>query len=222
MQRARRRDFPEIARLVGYAALAAMVASPQLIAKALIIGWIFDAIISTNYMRWDAPFFWETVFATRNGLFVWTPLAYIGVAGLLAARRGTACLLGGALLLGFLGEMWVNGSAYAWWSDFSFSNRRFVDCTIVIAIGLAFLFERRRDLAVRWARLAPATAITLLLAPLVVFNIELAWAVKSGQQRNAEPPSASPISTAAASTVSSTTSRPPARRRRGPTRGSGR
>src|SRR5262249_51724370 len=190
VRRLRSRDLAGLGRLVGWLALAAViaiaVASPQLIAKKLIIGRFFEANISTNYMRWEAPFFWETVYSTRNGLFVWTPVAYLGIIGLFFARRGATRSLAAVALLIFAAEMWVNGSAWAWWSDASYSNRRFVGCTVLIAIGLAFLVERLRGLAEHHPRLAPAAALVLSALPFFVFTLELSRAVRYSAQRTAD------------------------------------
>jgi hypothetical protein len=185
--RLRRGAWRDAARLCASCALATAIAllvvSPQLVANQVIMGSAFAVHAGENYMRWSAPFLWETLFSTRNGLFVWTPLAYASVLGLLLAPRGNRAIAA-ALGAGFLLTTWVNGSGWAWWSDFSFSNRRFVDVTVVLIVGFAFVVERLRALHARWPRFAPHAALLLALAPFLILNLDLTWAVGRGYQKN--------------------------------------
>lgn len=179
-RRARRRDAAGLLRLLGCfaaaTALALVVVSPQIAANIYFYGSPLAVYSGQGYLRAGAPFFWEALYASRNGLFVWTPLAYAGVLGLVLAPRGARALAAGAGVA-FLLVTWVNGSAWAWWSDFSFSNRRFTDATVVFALGLAFAVERLRALHARVPRLAPHAALLLLVLPWVAMNLELSWAV---------------------------------------------
>jgi hypothetical protein len=197
VRRVRGRDLGGAARLAGHGVLAVacalVVASPQLIAKQLILGDAFAPGAGPNYMRWSAPFFWETLYATKNGLFVWTPLAYLGALGLAAGRPGGARALGLTLLLVFAAATWVNGSAWAYWSDWGFSNRRFVDCTPLFIVGIAFAVERLRALNARWPRLAPNLALVLALVPLVALNLELSRAMTRSEVRPNAPIRASEL-----------------------------
>src|SRR5262249_8553460 len=171
-RRLRRRDVGGAARMVLHGAIAVacalIVASPQLIAKKVILGSVLEPGAGPGYMRWNAPFFFGTLYATKNGLFVWTPLAYLGALGLLAGRRGGPRALGLTLLGVFAAVTWVNGSAWAWWSDWGLSNRRFVDCTALFIVGIAFVVERLRGVHARWPRLAPRAALALLLLPFIL------------------------------------------------------
>jgi hypothetical protein len=180
VRRARRRDARAVARLLGYfaaaAALALLVVSPQLAANVYFYGTPLAVYSGQGYLRPGSPFFWESLYASRNGLFVWTPLAYAGVLGLFLAPRAGRALAAGALVA-FLLVTWVNGSAWAWWSDFSFSNRRYVDATALFALGLAFAVERLRALHARFPRLAPHAAFFLLVLPFLAVNLELSGAV---------------------------------------------
>lgn len=184
-RRARKRDFLGIARiaLAGVAATlcSLAVAAPELIANKLVFGRWLAVYSGESYMRWEAPFFWETLFATKNGLFVWTPVAYLGALGMFLSPRGARGLAAG-LAAGFLLQTWVNGSAWAWWSDWSYSNRRFLGVTVVLVMGAAFVVDRLRSLHARWPRLAPHAALALLLLPLAMFNIEMSTAVSQGRQ----------------------------------------
>jgi hypothetical protein len=184
-RRARARDPRGALRLAVPAAAATVcalaVASPELLANKLVFGHWLAVYTGESYMRWEAPFFWETLFATRNGLFVWTPVAYVGVLGLLLAPRGARGLAAG-LVAGFFMQTWVNGSAWAWWSAWSYSNRRFLGVTIALLVGWVFAVDSLRRLHARRPRLLPHVALGALLLPWLVFNIEMSTAVSRGQQ----------------------------------------
>lgn len=186
-RRARARDGRGVLRVAGYGALAALTAtvvvSPQIIANRVVYGHFFAVHAGESYMRWSAPFLWEPLFSTRNGLFVWTPLCWLGAIGLLGAPRGRARLVAAALAVGFFLQMWVNGSAWAWWGDFSFSHRRFMDTSVVFVVGTAFLVERLRDLHSRYPRLMRHGALAVVLAPLLIMNLELSRKVARFQAR---------------------------------------
>jgi hypothetical protein len=186
LRRVRRRDLRAALRLAVPCALAtacALLASaPELVANKRVFGHWLAVYTGESYMRWSAPFFWETWFAPKNGLFIWTPLCYLGVVGLLLAPRGPARRLAAGLAAGFLLQTWVNGSAWAWWSAWSFSNRRFVGVTVALLVGVAFAIERLRGLHARWPRLAPHAALLLVLLPFLVLNLDLGRAVSVGEQ----------------------------------------
>jgi hypothetical protein len=186
VRRLRVRDLRGAARLLGSCALATVaalaVASPQLIANRIIMGDWLAVAPGAHYMRWNAPFLWEPLFSTRNGLFVWTPLAYLGALGLLAAPRG-ARSGAAALALGFALQVYVNGCAWSWWFDWSYSARRFVDVTVILVAGVAFVVERLRALHRRWPRLAPHAAVILVLAPLVLCNLQMSRWIATGKRR---------------------------------------
>ncbi len=187
VRRVRAKDRAAALRLAGYCALATIaavaVASPQLIANKIIMGSWFSVAPGAHYMRWDAPFLWEPLFSTRNGLFVWTPLAYLGVIGVLLAPRGPARVLAGALAVGFLLQIYVNGCAWSWWFDWSYSARRFVDSTVILLCGAAFVVERLRAFHQRYPRFAPHAAVVLALAPFLLFNLGLTHAVAIGTRK---------------------------------------
>ena len=191
-RRARARDGRGCARLVllalvaGAAALA--VAWPQLVANRIVFGGFFvTGQPSPYYMRWESPFFWETLFSSNGGLFVWTPLCYLGVIGLFVALVGTMRGLAATLLLGFVLQVYVNGAAWSWWSDWTFSSRRYVDSTAIFIAGTAFLAEAVRRFCARRPSLPGHLAAVLAFLPLVALNLELAQAVARQRQPVGRP-----------------------------------
>ncbi|MCE5229956.1 hypothetical protein LLG95_10215 [bacterium] len=106
------------------------------------------------------------LFGLRSGLFVWTPLAFFCVAGLLlAAWRGRPLAIAGVVV--WLATVWIYGS---WWSDGlgpSFGMRGFCECTPFFCLGIAELIDRARQHEMT-SRLLRAGLVVLVL-----FNLYL-------------------------------------------------
>jgi hypothetical protein len=67
------------------------------------------------------------------------------------------------MLIGFLGELYVNSANSQWWSGASFGARRFTACFLPFALGLAE--------AMRLSLRNPGIAVSIGCAFLVLFNI---------------------------------------------------
>jgi hypothetical protein len=102
---------------------------------------------------WAEPKLWQTLFSSRHGLFFWSPLLALSVAGLgqrLLQRGGGRGPLLVCLLVAF-GLLWYCNSAWhCWWFGDSFGGRAFLELSCVFVLGLAFAFERVRRLRQRW------------------------------------------------------------------------
>jgi hypothetical protein len=79
------------------------------------------------------------------------------------ARGGRAIV--GPLVVGYLTQVWLNGSVESWSQAGAFGSRRFLSLTFVLAWGLAVVVAASRR------RLRPAAA--LVLAVLVWWNVAL-------------------------------------------------
>ncbi len=186
VRRARSRDARELALLASGVLLASatciLVASPQLIHTHLFYGSPLAVPWGPTFMRWSAPFFWETLFSTNNGLFVWTPLTYLAVIAIALDLRSERRALVAILLFGFTLQVWVNGSAWDYWSSWSFSHRRFDGATILFVLGIASLIARLQALFRRYPKLALQLLVVLLVAPYLLLQLELSNSVARYQQ----------------------------------------
>jgi hypothetical protein len=107
----------------------------------------------------------EVLFSPRHGLFTWTPLWAVAVAGfLLWFRRDHR--LAGLMVLAFALAVAVNASMGDWWGSHGFGQRRFLGLTAVFALGLAEV------VAVLRAR--PLVPVAALLGALVLWNAQFA------------------------------------------------
>jgi hypothetical protein len=100
-------------------------------------------------LRFAQPFVATALFSTRAGLFPWTPVAYLAVAGIiwtLLARdtAGRLRSLVGGLLLVFVGDLYIVSCAWLLHSGYTFGSRRLSDGALLIGLATAALFARLR------------------------------------------------------------------------------
>lgn len=143
---ARERTRPLSATLGSAAAgLAAfgLAFAPQLVAYHALNGHFGPTQLTLRKMTWTSPHALGVLFDPDHGLFFWTPLALVAVAGLvLTAARGRGPLADvrwiGALALLMIGtQVWASGSVESWTVAGSFGQRRFVALTPLLVVGLA-------------------------------------------------------------------------------------
>jgi hypothetical protein len=128
-------------------ALAAATAFvPQLLAYRAINGMYEPSKLVARKMNFMSPHFFEVLFNPAHGLFFWSPILLLAVAGLvwsIIKRRSRVPIL---LMAAFLVQVWLNGSVESWTQAGAFGSRRFVGASVVLAWGLAVLMsaiERR-------------------------------------------------------------------------------
>jgi hypothetical protein len=161
---ARRRLRASLLRGAVMVATAVLVFAPQLLAYRAINGRFGPSRLVGRKMSYTSPHLLEVLFDPAHGLFFWSPLLLLAVAGLLVAlarprdaeeRRLTA-LLG----LGLLAQAWINGCIESWSQAGAFGSRRFVGVTVVFAWGLGLLLHRLQP---RLGRVPVAAAMALFM-----------------------------------------------------------
>jgi hypothetical protein len=127
----------------GFACLAGAVAGflPQMIVWHTIYGRALAIPQGEGFMRWTAPALGPVLFSDWHGLFTWTPVVAIAVAGLaFLLRRDYVVFAASATFLAI--SWYVNAAAADWWAGEAFGSRRFVSCFPVFVLGLAALIDR--------------------------------------------------------------------------------
>ncbi|HWS73092.1 MAG TPA: hypothetical protein VN605_13320, partial [Thermoanaerobaculia bacterium] len=131
--------------LLGGGLLAAL---PQLIASQAIYGAplafvnVGGAQRGNNWHPFERVWLIETLFSSYHGMFVWTPLLAVAIAGFFFLRRADRGL-GDAAIAMFVAQWLINSLLdRTFWSGLSFGQRRFDNCTIFFLLGLAALFAR--------------------------------------------------------------------------------
>jgi hypothetical protein len=90
---------------------------------------------------WWSPHLFDVLFSTEHGLFLWHPLllfASVGLVLLLPANR----FIGGLLLAGFFGQVYLIASWSSWSQGDSFGGRMFISSLPIFAVGLAAFLQR--------------------------------------------------------------------------------
>jgi hypothetical protein len=141
-----------VAALAAGVVTSAIVYLPQIVAYVALNGRFGPSRHVTRKMNWISPHAPGVLASPSHGLFAWTPLAILAVAGLvLLAMRSRADQtrlplhegvrharrLGVALLVMVAFQVYVSGSVESWTVAGAFGQRRFVGATILFVIGLA-------------------------------------------------------------------------------------
>jgi hypothetical protein len=167
----------------GLAAAVAFI--PQNIVWMILYGTPFTVPQGGEFMKWSEPALLRVLLSDWHGLFAWTPIAAIGVIGLVIGpeeNRGTAprqpsiehadrlrILLLGALAV-FVVSWYVNAAVSDWWAGEAFGARRFVSCFPVFTLGVAAIGQR---LAGRPALAASLAAVVCASNLLLLFQYQM-------------------------------------------------
>jgi hypothetical protein len=138
----RRFGWPGVAVRVAAAAGGALVAFvPQMIVWQRLYGHPLTIPQGAAFMQWTSPALAAVLLSDNHGLFTWTPIVALAVAGLVPFVRRAPVLAAGAIA--FLVISWyVNASVADWWAGEAFGARRFVGCFPFFVLALAALFSR--------------------------------------------------------------------------------
>lgn len=179
-----RRGRARLAWLAGGAALSALALLPQVLAWRALFGRFLTVPQGPGYMDWGAPHLADVLLSADHGLFAWSPIAWLGLAGLLIGLRRDPRFHAGALLV-CAAAAWVNGSVtdWDWAAGDAFGARRFDLAVPLLAWGLATLLRAARPALARAPLLAPAA----LLAALVAWNVGLVALFREGRYAGAAP-----------------------------------
>jgi hypothetical protein len=166
------------------AALSLLMLLPQLLAWHALYGRFLTVPQGPGYVDWRAPYLADVLLSTDHGLFAWTPLAWLGLAGLVAFGRRDRTVHTGALLV-WAATAWVNGSVAGWdWAaGDAFGARRFDLVMPLVAWGLAALL---RGVAAPLAR-RPFLLPSALLAGFAAWNVGLIALFREGRHPRAAP-----------------------------------
>jgi hypothetical protein len=171
---------PFVAAAAGALAFA-LAYAPQLLAYQALNGHPGPTETLARKMSWTAPHAVSVLISPAHGLFAWTPLAVLAIAGLLAMAfgltrpasidrtgdRGTSTTappdrawIGTLALLMIAGQVYMSGSVESWTVAGSFGQRRFLSLTPLLTLGLAAAFVVARPV---WPRRALVAVVALCI-----------------------------------------------------------
>jgi hypothetical protein len=173
--RALRRPASLLAGAAAGAVAAAVAFLPQALAYLALNGRIGPSQVVARKMYWTAPHALQVMFSAEHGVFFWTPLALVALAGVVvvAGQAGDRRRVAIALLVMFAFQVYVSGSVDSWSAAGAFGHRRFVSTTVILVVGLASLARRA---ARRPARVAFAAGMVLC----VWWNLALVFQFGTG------------------------------------------
>jgi len=149
-----------IVRVAAAAGAFALCYAPQAAAYLTLNGHLGPHASVARKMNWRGPHVLEVVFSPEHGFFVWTPLAVLGIAGLVwwclppkggsyqdesvasAFRRDRH--VGACLLIMVALQIYLGGSVESWTVAGAFGQRRFIALTAALVIGYAWAAEAVR------------------------------------------------------------------------------
>ncbi|HEX8231050.1 MAG TPA: glycosyltransferase family 39 protein [Chloroflexia bacterium] len=157
---------------------AAFVFIPQLIAYRVITGQFGPSKVVSSKFNWTSPNALNVLFAPDHGLVPWTPIVAVALVGLFFLWRHDR-LLTCALAVAFFVQVYIAGSFLTWQSAGSFGQRRFINSTAILVLGLVALAS--------WllANGAPKWALGALAALFVAWNggLLIQYALWTSDQR---------------------------------------
>ncbi len=166
------REFDRVERLLisnAIFVITLLVAiTPTLITKKIIYGSYFNLGYTERWF-WGSPALLSVCFSSEHGLFSWTPVLALSVAGLFLLRRYDRDL-SLFLICIFVLYLYTIGCYQDWAGISSFGNRFFVSLTPLFVIGLASFFSY---VASRWRERTSATFAWSATAILAVWNMGL-------------------------------------------------
>lgn len=112
-----------------------VIFSLQLLAWQALYGqfWISPYLTGGEGFTLARPHLLEVLLSTRSGLFFWTPMLFLGLAGLLLKNR--------VFLLVIFLQIWIVASWSTWGQGASYGGRMFVSILPLFAFGLAHSFR---------------------------------------------------------------------------------
>jgi len=146
-----------------FAATLLITLLPTYISRYLVYGSPFEsAYVPLRDWLWSSPVFFSVLFSSNHGLFSWTPILLLALAGLFLFWRREQRV--GAPLLAAFFAFYFFISCYPDWAGISsYGNRFFVSLTSLFILGLAVFFDRAAQFF-RSPRAALAAALALLAA----------------------------------------------------------
>jgi hypothetical protein len=167
------RGEPSGGQLLGkhllFGAIVVLSFFPTFITRYVVYGSPFElGYVPLKDWAWRSPFFLAVLFSSNHGLFVWTPVVLLAIAGLFLFWRREPQV--GTPFLASVLAFYVFIACYPDWAGISsYGNRFFVSLTPLFVLGLSVLLERAAMLF-RNPRAALA-AVYGFLGCLILWNL---------------------------------------------------
>src|SRR4030095_14729215 len=102
--------------------------------------WIYYSYTSEGFKYWNHPKLLAVLFDIQNGLFLYSPLAILMVAGILYGLKAKK-FHSPAMLIIFVVATYIFSRWWAWWFGGAFGHRSYIEYYGILAIPLAGLIQ---------------------------------------------------------------------------------
>lgn len=157
--------------LVLIAVVGGLVLLPQLLIYHRATGRFLVSSYGELGFTFASPHLWGVLFSVQKGLFFWSPLLLLAVAGWTIGHSATRPFVIGAALVMAL-DIYLIASWWDWQFGASYGHRGFIDTLPLFALGLAVCFDWS---AKRPERTVVVAAITVIAVGLSVFQMLQYW-----------------------------------------------
>jgi hypothetical protein len=142
--------------------------APTLITKKIIYGSYLNFGYTERWF-WRSPAFFKVALSADHGLFTWTPVLILAVAGVFLFRRRDRDLATYLIII-FGVYLYAMGCYQDWDGLSSFGNRFFISLTPLFVLGLAALFDWIERI---WTKRNAAIVSASAMAVLILWNLGL-------------------------------------------------
>ena len=161
--------------MLAVAALAGtLVLAPQLALYKWITGqWFVNAYVTHGMgFTFGSPHLLAVLFSTQKGLFFWSPILLLSVAGVFVATGRARALALAAVVL-FALQTWLIASWVEWQFGASFGHRGFTDGFALAApfVASAFAWAARHRRTVPFVAVGATAAVLLSVAQMYQYWI---------------------------------------------------
>jgi hypothetical protein len=164
-----------------FTACAALAFTPQMLAWKSIYGSYLAVSPVGPEIRWWDPQLVEILFSSRNGLFPWSPVLYLGAVGL-ALFAWVKPAAGLPMIVAIAAMVYFNASVQDWWGSAGFGGRRFDGTIPLLTVGVAAFVKVAADVVERH----PLRTVGAAGGLLVAWNLALMSAAQDGHVRIGE------------------------------------
>jgi len=156
-----------------FGAIVVVSMLPTFLTKYYVYGGFFETgYVPITQWAWRSPWFLELLFSSNHGLFSWTPLLLVSVAGLFLFFRKFPTI-GISVLTVLLAFYYFMASYPDWPGISSYGNRFFVSLTVFFVLGLAVALEHAASYF--RSRAAASACLAAVLAVFITWNLGLVF-----------------------------------------------
>jgi hypothetical protein len=104
--------------------------------------WISPYLINGEYFNFFNPHILPVLFQPPYGLFIWTPILIVGIAGFFLFEYPKHKLVKIVFPAIIIGQIYLVSSWSTWWQGASYGGRMFVSSIPLLAFGISEIFKR--------------------------------------------------------------------------------